>query len=207
MRLLLWPIQRGKRAWQRGQSVVEFAIILPFLMLLILGGIEFGFILNSNISLEYASREGARVGSALVNGGGPLGACPDNSPAELSVDPAIIEAVNRVLTSTGSPLVPADVLEIRLFQSDPSGDEKPGKVNIWLPTPGAGPLSSTGQPLDFSQSSVGWSVCSRTFVQPADSIGVGVRYLYRLQTPFANLFGMNTLTMYDVTIMAMNPTS
>ena len=190
--------------------MVEFAIALPFLMLLILGGIEFGFIFNSNISLEYASREGARVGAALVNGGGPLGQCPDDTLAETSVDTAIIEAVNRVLTSTGSPLVPADVLEIRLFKSDASGGEVPGKVNIWLPTPGAGPASSTGQLLDFSQSSVGWSVCSRTFSQlpnGADSIGVGVRYLYRVQTPFANLFSMTTLTMYDVTIMAMNPTS
>ncbi len=191
--------------------MVEFAIILPFLMLLILGGVEFGFIFNSNISLEYGSREGARVGSALVDGG-PATACPNEVLAEQTVDGAIIEAVNRVLTSTGSPLVPADVLEIRLFKSDATGGEDPGKVNIWLPTPGAGPPSSTGQPLDFSQSSVGWTVCSRTFVpQPpnnrADSIGVGVRYLYRVQTPFANLFNMSTLTMYDVTIMAMNPTS
>lgn len=42
----------------RGQGVVEFALVLPFLMLLVLGAIEFGFMFNSNISLEYASREG-----------------------------------------------------------------------------------------------------------------------------------------------------
>lgn len=189
----------------RGQGVVEFALVLPFLMLLVLGAIEFGFMFNSNISLEYASREGARVGSAIVNGGGPLG-CPGDAQVA-KVDPAIIEAVNRVLTSTGSPLVVSQVLEIRLFQADATGGEVAGKVNIWLPTPGAGPVVD-GKALDFTQSTMGWNACSRTYLQPSpDSIGVGVRYLYRLQTPFANLFGMTTLTMYDKTIMAMNPTS
>lgn len=190
--------------------MVEFAIALPFLMLLILGGIEFGFIFNSNISLEYASREGARVGAALVNGGGPLGCGSGQSPNRGTVDTSIIEAVNRVLTSTGSPLVVSEVLEIRLFKVDPIDPDlgvNSSNVNIWLPTPGAGPPSSTGQPLDFTQSLVGWDACSRTFVQPADSIGVRVSYQYRVQTPFANLFSMTTLTMYDVTIMAMNPTS
>ena len=185
--------------------MVEFALVLPFLMLLVLGAIEFGFMFNSNISLEYASREGARVGSAIVNGGGPLG-CPGDAQVA-KVDPAIIEAVNRVLTSTGSPLIVSQVLEIRLYQADATGGEVAGNVNIWLPTPGTGPVVD-GQPLDFTQSSVGWNACSRTYLQPSpDSIGVGIRYLYRLQTPFANLFGMTTLTMYDKTIMAMNPTN
>jgi hypothetical protein len=197
-------IHRRARA-QRGQGLVEFALVLPFLMMLILGAVEFGYMFNSNISLEYASREGARVAAALVNGGGPL-TCPGDAQVP-KVDPAIIEAVNRVLTSTGSPLVVSKVSEIRIFQATASGGEVAGKVNIWLPTPGAGPVVD-GKALDFTQSSVGWSVCTRTFVQPSpDSIGVGIRYVYSLQTPFANVFGKTTLTMYDKTIMAMNPTS
>lgn len=44
-----------------GQSLVEFALVLPILMLLILGMIEFGWILNGKITLTSAAREGARV--------------------------------------------------------------------------------------------------------------------------------------------------
>lgn len=44
-----------------GQSLVEFALILPFLMAIILGMIEFGWILNGKITLTSAAREGARV--------------------------------------------------------------------------------------------------------------------------------------------------
>jgi Flp pilus assembly protein TadG len=44
-----------------GQSLVEFAIILPILLLLIMGIIEFGLIMNSCLTIQNASREGARI--------------------------------------------------------------------------------------------------------------------------------------------------
>lgn len=44
-----------------GQSLVEFALVLPILMALILGMIEFGWILNGKITLTSSAREGARV--------------------------------------------------------------------------------------------------------------------------------------------------
>lgn len=47
---------------QSGQSLVEFAIILPILLLLIMGIIEFGLIMNSCLTIQNASREGARIG-------------------------------------------------------------------------------------------------------------------------------------------------
>ena len=44
----------------RGQSLVEFALTLPILMILIFGIIDFGMGLRSYISLTNATREGAR---------------------------------------------------------------------------------------------------------------------------------------------------
>lgn len=41
---------------------MEFAIILPILVLIVFGIIEFGLLMNSYIVLQAASREGARVG-------------------------------------------------------------------------------------------------------------------------------------------------
>ena len=209
MRLRSWLTHRRVHAAARGQSLVEFAIVLPFLLLLILGAIEFGFVFDSRISLQYASREGARVGSQLVNGGGALGCGAGGSPfvnGPPSVDEQIIAAVNRVITSSGSPLDVSRVTEIRLFLADAAGNEIPGNVNVWLPTPNAGPVVD-GKNLDFTQSTVGWPACSRDYGPPADSIGVGVRYVYQLQTPFLAFTGVTNLPMYDTTIMAMNPTS
>ena len=54
---------RSKRlCWnQRGATIIEFAIILPVLVLLIFGIIEFSLILYDNAMLTNASREGARA--------------------------------------------------------------------------------------------------------------------------------------------------
>lgn len=55
------------RGWHRltgsrGAAVVEFAVILPLLLLLVFGIIEFGVLLFDQAILTNASREGARVG-------------------------------------------------------------------------------------------------------------------------------------------------
>jgi hypothetical protein len=46
---------------QRGQALVELAIVLPILLLLIFGITEFGRIYSSNIIINNATREGARA--------------------------------------------------------------------------------------------------------------------------------------------------
>jgi Flp pilus assembly protein TadG len=45
---------------ERGAAAVEFALVLPFLLLLVFGIIEFGFIFNRYISVTHAAREGVR---------------------------------------------------------------------------------------------------------------------------------------------------
>lgn len=45
---------------QKGAAVVEFAVILPLLLLILFGIIEFGFIFYNQALLTNASREGAR---------------------------------------------------------------------------------------------------------------------------------------------------
>lgn len=46
---------------QEGQALVEMAIILPILLILITGIIEFGFVFNAYLTLNNASREAARA--------------------------------------------------------------------------------------------------------------------------------------------------
>jgi hypothetical protein len=59
-----------KKERQNAQGMVEFALILPILLLVILGIIEFGRLLFFYSSVTSASREAARYGSAVgeVNG-------------------------------------------------------------------------------------------------------------------------------------------
>ena len=54
---------------QKGAAAVEFAIILPLLLMLLFGIIEFGIILYDKAMITNASREGARAGILFVQGG------------------------------------------------------------------------------------------------------------------------------------------
>lgn len=47
---------------QKGQALVEFALILPILLLVVMAILQFGMMLNSYLTIENASREGARAG-------------------------------------------------------------------------------------------------------------------------------------------------
>lgn len=52
------------RACRAGSVAVETALILPVLLLMLLGIIEFGRLMWVNSSLQYAAEEGARYGLA-----------------------------------------------------------------------------------------------------------------------------------------------
>jgi TadE-like protein len=49
----------------RGASLVEFAMVAPFLLLLIFGMVEFGWLFAQNLDVRHGAREGARL--AAVN--------------------------------------------------------------------------------------------------------------------------------------------
>ena len=63
--MIKYLLQRLKNN-SRGTAFVELAIIIPVLLLLMIGMVEFGWIYSGYITLTGAAREGARV--AAVNG-------------------------------------------------------------------------------------------------------------------------------------------
>jgi Flp pilus assembly protein TadG len=61
MRFLFRRRPRRVATASRGQSLVEFALVLPLLMLILLGIIQFGLIFNTQVTITNAAREGARA--------------------------------------------------------------------------------------------------------------------------------------------------
>jgi Flp pilus assembly protein TadG len=212
------PVRRARRAGARGQSLVEFSLIVPLFLLVLFGMMEFGFIFSHDLTIEYASREGARAGAALVNGGGTLGCGTGQSPNSTTVDPLIIAAVERVLQSPGSQVVVAHVSQIVIYKANPTtGADDQGLENVWKYQQGTIPTVD-GQPLNFGATSVGWQACNRNNVTnstgspPPDSLGVSVTYTYNFVTPLASILGFfgggtPTLTVTDRTVMQLNPTA
>lgn len=194
-------VRRRREAAERGQSLVEMAFILPLLIAIVIGALEFGFVFDHHLTLEYATREGARAGSALAHGGsGPPG-CAGAS----DVDPRIIAAVQRVLTSPGSPINLSDVTEIHIYDAGLDGEE--GATNVWRYSAGMGPTVD-GVPLNFVEFSNAWPACNRNNGSVnTDSVGVSVFYTYHWQTPISFLLGGSGLSLTDRTVMQLNPTN
>jgi hypothetical protein len=214
---------RRRKPGQRGQGLVEFAALVPVFMLLLLGMLEFGFAFDQNLTLEYATREGARVAAALANGGGDLGcdAAQNQSPNAATVDPQIMAAVRRVLLSPGSRVKlvadPVTGTEVQVWKanatSSPPGQPTAGLVNVWRYTgPNTGPWVDLQQ-IGFTQISQAWNPCDRLNSTPTDSIGVSLTYRYDFQTPLAGILkflggtSAGQLPMADRTVMALNPTN
>jgi hypothetical protein len=182
--------------------------------MLLLGMLEFGFAFDQNLTLGYATREGARVGSAMVNGGGPLGCGTNLSPNAATVDSQIVAAVEKVLTSPGSAIRLDRIAEIRIYRATSTGTEVAGAVNVWTYDPGGGPVVD-GTTLDFSPSSGGWPACSRTNAPPSpQSIGVSLHYRYDFVTALGAITRLvtggsigPTLDVRDRTVMQFNPTN
>lgn len=61
-----WFIRRFRQK-EEGQALVEFALVLPILLTLLLGILVFGQIYFSYLIIQNASRDGARYGSVLAS--------------------------------------------------------------------------------------------------------------------------------------------
>ncbi len=192
-----------RRASRRGQALVETAVILPLLLTIVLGTLEFGFVFDHHLTLEYATREGARAGAALANGGGTFGCGAGQSPNAANVDPAIIAAVERVLASNGSRVALNRIGEIQIYEVNATPT---GLTNKYVYAAGGGPVVD-GKALDFK------AVAPQTFLACGRrdgtnrSIGISLTYTYDLQTPLRILFGWATISMSDRTVMSINPTN
>lgn len=85
------------RASERGAVAVEFAILAPVLIMLLLGIIEYGRAYNAQISLSNAAREGVRV-MAISNNQATARTAAKNVAVSLS--PALVDT-NFIFSATG----------------------------------------------------------------------------------------------------------
>lgn len=59
---------------ESGQAMVEFALVLPALLLVVLGIIQFGVLFNNYLALTDAARVGARQAAVSRQGADPIAA-------------------------------------------------------------------------------------------------------------------------------------
>jgi Flp pilus assembly protein TadG len=94
-------VQKVKRDSERGAAAVEFAILLPLLLMLVLGTIEFGRAYNAQITLTNAARDGVRV-MAINNDPTAAKKAAQNAAASVSTIPVSDITLSSTTCSTGN---------------------------------------------------------------------------------------------------------
>jgi hypothetical protein len=111
-----WVVGKRKSRGERGASVVEFALILPLLLLLLMAIVELGVLFWVNMTMQHAVREGARY---AITGRKDLD--PNENEDERLRASAILEKIK--ISSLG--LYDSVVIE-PVTITDPAGTELPG---------------------------------------------------------------------------------
>jgi hypothetical protein len=96
---------------QNGQSMVEFALVAPVLLLLVLGIVQFGIVLNNYMALTDAVRAGSRQAAVGRTAADPIG-----------------ETVDRVRGAAGH--LDQSELDVTVTPSDPSTWQQGGDVTV-----------------------------------------------------------------------------
>lgn len=89
------PGAERRRKRSRGQSLVEFAVVLPVFLLILCGILDFGFALYSRMSVINAAREGARAASV--------------APDHTTIDSTAIARAVAAAQSSGLTITNSDV--------------------------------------------------------------------------------------------------
>jgi Flp pilus assembly protein TadG len=100
------------RGHHSGQSMVEFALILPLLVAFLFGIIELGVLFNVYIGMTNMAREGARAGSVYQY----TGTAPTNSGTvdtqAAPIDQQRLLYISSILTDTINPIISPTTLTV-----------------------------------------------------------------------------------------------
>ncbi|MFA7297142.1 MAG: TadE/TadG family type IV pilus assembly protein [Dehalococcoidia bacterium] len=100
---------RQHLASERGQSTVELALLLPVIVLLLFGVLEFGRVFNAWIVVTQASREGARIGATQC---ATNAACSGNVEAWVNNSLGGLDPANMTWDMTPGPYSAGGTLQV-----------------------------------------------------------------------------------------------
>ena len=166
-------LPRGWFASERSQSMTEFALVAPILLLMLFGIIDFGRVLYIYGTLVEAANEGSRV---AVRASSPL-------PADSDVQTAARNASQSLYLANPCPNGPLPPSTGSSAQNPPANQ---GWIFITEPNPPASPESNPTYDAPGGQApAAATSSCSaiNSFQSGTYPLQVTVRYNYQFFTP------------------------
>jgi TadE-like protein len=204
-------VHARRRAQSRGAVAVEAALVTPFVFMLLIGILEFAFVMRDYVAVTSASRSGARMASASAGAGvqvcdsGETGTECANTAA-----PELAKLAANAIQTQSSALNKDAINYILIYKANAKGF--PGSLTGWGSNPrtdcknaGACVAYTWVKASDkFKYSSTDGSWASSTInacVSNSDSVGV---YLNTTHSYITKMFGSSS-TISDRTIMRFEP--
>jgi hypothetical protein len=151
---------RAPRPRPVGQTLVEFALVLPIFLVMLFGVIDGGRIVYMNTILSQAAREAARVGAVEASHIGTASSDPSCNTPGGPVCPASVAALE------------ADVLAAANREVAPFGPIQSARLYLRCDSPGSAPTGS-------------WTGQSCSASSPNDLVSVRVELQFTAVTPIA----------------------
>lgn len=182
-----------------GQTLVEFALVLPVFMLLVVGLMEFALVENSRNTVNFAARDG----SILAAEGGKIA----------GADCMVIQAIEADIIS---PARNIRIQSIDIFWSDVNGNVIGSNYQRY--TQGGSTTCTYG---DGSTVTVAYTLATNNYPEAdrcdvllgcgsphttLDTIGVTVLYTHQWITSFPRITGSSTITLRGSSATRMEPT-
>jgi len=176
---------RDRRTREAGQTLVEFALVIPIFMLLMLFIIEFAFVFSAVLGVNYASRNAALAAAEAGN--------------DKLADCVILQQVEE---SVGAPGDKANIQTVTIYRTDQSGSVRYATLTYTRGgtttcTKGTGPTAtSLTVPYSSPTGSYTWDQrcnflngCPDLGRSQIDTIGIQISYDHTWVTPIRN-FGL-----------------
>lgn len=162
-----------------GQSLVEFALVIPIFLTMLIALVEFTFVFNAVLATNFAARDAALLAA--------------EAGSDAGADCAILKAVEADI---GAPANHAQIQTVEVFETTAAGVQtgsatvyaRSGTYNCTLPdgTPMSLPYTRTGNGYAMANRCNILAGCSGS---PLDHVGVRVTYRHTWRTPFGTSFG------------------
>jgi Flp pilus assembly protein TadG len=168
----------GRRNGERGQSLVEFALMFPIFILLLIGLIEFSVTLSIMLNMNYASRDSALLAAEVGDAAG----------ADCLVLRRLDSALNGATHHAG-------IEEVRIFWADANGAEKAANVYAEGGSTTCTFADGTQVSVPYTAGALNYPEAQRCTVLTGcgathpnlDTIGVAVTFHHDWLTPLPNL--------------------
>lgn len=179
-----------RRKEEKGATMVEFAFIFTFLLMLALGAFEYGMALRDWISVTIATREGARVAASAAN--------------YEAADCVVLEATSGALQSFRN----GQISRVHIYKSDESGGYPTGDSTlsaIYRPA-GTGDTPVPECPFWTVQNPASnWEPNDRVSSSGTDPFWIGVRLDYSHPWSTGFLWWTGTVDWSDNSVFKIEP--